>query len=66
MKLIYFNAHGRIEISRLILAYAEVDFVDKRVKIADWPALKPGKMIINNIMVNSIRQFTQCHRFSLP
>ena len=57
MKLIYFNAHGRIEISRLILAYADVDFVDKRVKIADWPALKPGKLWSNNLMINSICLF---------
>lgn len=43
MKLVYFNAHGRIEISRLILTYVGKDFEDKRVKIADWPALKPGE-----------------------
>ena len=54
MRLIYFNAPGRIEVSRLILAYAEVDFVDKRVKIADWPALKPGKAFIGNIVINYI------------
>ena len=56
MRLIYFNAHGRIEISRLILAYAEVDFIDKRVKIADWPALKPGEASINNFINISIGQ----------
>ena len=57
MRLIYFNAHGRIEVSRLILAYDEVDFVDKRVKIADWPALKPGKAFNENILIDSIVNF---------
>lgn len=56
MRLIYFNAHGRIEISRLILAYAEVDFIDKRVKIADWPALKQGEVSIKNSINIPIRQ----------
>ena len=40
--LTYFNARGRAEIIRLILAYAEVDYEDKRINNTDWPALKPS------------------------
>ncbi|KAG1679750.1 Glutathione S-transferase 1 [Nymphon striatum] len=37
----YFDAKGRAEISRLILAYKEVDFEDVRVAQEDWPKVKP-------------------------
>ena len=41
IKLTYFNARGRAEAARYILALAEVDYDDNRVEFADWPALKP-------------------------
>ena len=37
----YFNGRGRAEISRLILAYAGVEYKDNRIK--DWPRTKQGK-----------------------
>ncbi|KAJ8285280.1 hypothetical protein GJAV_G00025000 [Gymnothorax javanicus] len=39
-KLIYFNMRGRAELSRYILAYAEIPFLDQRVEWKDWPSLK--------------------------
>lgn len=40
-KLIYFNGKGRAETIRLVLAAAGVNYEDKRIEKADWPALKP-------------------------
>ncbi|XP_014214032.1 glutathione S-transferase-like [Copidosoma floridanum] len=39
-KLIYFNARGRAEHIRFVLAYAGVDYVDERVPKERWPELK--------------------------
>ncbi|KAJ8401610.1 hypothetical protein AAFF_G00379270 [Aldrovandia affinis] len=39
-KLIYFNMRGRAELSRYILAYAEIPFMDQRVEWKNWPSLK--------------------------
>lgn len=41
-KLIYFNARGRAELSRLILQYAGVPYEDFRMEMADWPQIKDG------------------------
>ena len=56
MKLIYFNARGRAELSRLILAQAGEDYIDERVERDDWPKLKPCKLILI-IDQNSIGHF---------
>ena len=45
MKLIYFNARGRAELARLILAQAGEAYDDERIEGADWPKLKPSKHI---------------------
>merc|ERR1712018_323156 len=42
MKLIYFNARGRAELARLILAQAGEDYIDERIEREDWPRLKPS------------------------
>jgi len=41
MQLFYFPIRGLGEVPRLILVDQGVDFDDKRVPNADWPALKP-------------------------
>ena len=41
-KLIYFNARGRGELSRLILHYAGVEFEDYRFEMKEWPSIKPS------------------------
>ena len=46
IRLTYFNFRGRAELSRLILAQACIDYEDKRIEQADWPALKSSKYII--------------------
>ena len=43
IKLTYFGIRGRAELSRLILAAAEMPYEDNRVANEDWPALKPSK-----------------------
>ena len=42
-KLTYFDARGRGEISRMVLAAAGQKYEDDRVKSEDWPKLKPSK-----------------------
>ena len=41
-KLIYFNARGRAEPIRLVLAQSGVSYEDKRIEFKDWPELKPN------------------------
>lgn len=41
--IVYFNARGRAEVSRWLLAQAGVEYEDKRLDMADWQALKPGE-----------------------
>lgn len=48
-KLIYFNLRGRGELARLVLHQAGVQFEDYRVDRADWPQLKPCKILLNNL-----------------
>ena len=49
IKLVYFNAEGRAELTRLILAQAGVEYEDVRIKREDWPAMKPS-MILTSII----------------
>ncbi len=42
-KLIYFNAKGRAEISRMLFAQAGVEYEDKRLSGEEFQALKPSK-----------------------
>ena len=41
IKLTYFNARGRAEVSRLMLAHKGVDYEDCRISRDQWPELKP-------------------------
>ena len=51
IKLVYFNAEGRAELTRMILAQAGVEFEDVRVKREDWPAMKPSRSSIANMLL---------------
>ena len=42
IRLVYFNARGRAELSRLILAQAGQEYEDVRISKDEWPAMKPG------------------------
>ena len=42
MKLTYFNARGRAEMARLLLANAGVKYEDVRVEGESWQQLKPS------------------------
>ena len=41
IKLTYFNARGRAEVSRLMLAHKGVEYEDCRITRDQWPELKP-------------------------
>lgn len=43
-KLHYFNGRGAGELTRLVLAAAEVKYDDIRYTQEDWPKSKPSKM----------------------
>ena len=43
IKFTYFDAKGRGELSRLILAHGKVPYEDRRVSGEEWPALKPSR-----------------------
>jgi len=45
-KLYYFNVKGRAEPSRLLFAYAGVEYEDVRVESKDWPSLKKSKFSV--------------------
>jgi len=47
IKLTYFNAKGRAELSRMILAQAGVDYEDVRIEKEDWPSHKSSKFSLN-------------------
>ncbi|GFS16894.1 glutathione s-transferase [Elysia marginata] len=40
LTLVYFNLKGRAECIRLLLHYANVDFIDRKVEFADWSTEK--------------------------
>ena len=46
-KLIYFNARGGGELSRLVFAAAGEEYEDIRLSGDDWKAVKPGMYGIN-------------------
>lgn len=41
-RLIYFDHRGAAEPARLLLNYVDAPFEDVRVKMEDWPAMKPS------------------------
>ncbi|GAB9468301.1 Rxlr effector protein [Globisporangium polare] len=41
LKVTYFHGAGRAELTRLLLTFGGVEFVDERIEGADFPALKP-------------------------
>ena len=49
-KLVYFDARGRAELSRLIMAESGVTFEDKRVSVEEWPKIKQG--MFNRFLFN--------------
>ena len=47
MKLIYFDAYGRGESTRMALAHAKVQYEDCRIGMNDWPAYKAENELPN-------------------
>lgn len=42
LKVTYFDDAGRAELTRLVLTFGNVEFIDERIDDADFPALKPS------------------------
>ena len=50
IRLIYFNARGRAEVSRMILAQAGVEYEDVRYNQEEWQAEKAtGKYVLGQL-----------------
>jgi len=66
-KLTYFDLAARGEPARLIFAAANVKFVDNRIKMQDWPALKPtlewGQMPILQFGDKTLTQSKAIYRY---
>jgi glutathione S-transferase len=43
LKLVYFDITGRAEPARLMFAYKNVKYEDKRVTQEEWKTMKPSK-----------------------
>jgi len=50
-KLTYLNAKGSAEMSRMILAFAGVPFIDNRISTMDWEIKKSGKNYFQIIII---------------
>jgi glutathione S-transferase len=66
--LTYFDFHGgRGEVARLALFIGGIEFEDRRVKLADWPALKPttpfGAIPILEVDGETVAQSNGINRF---
>lgn len=51
-KLTYFDFKGRGEAIRLLLATAGVKFADDRVKLENWPSIKPRKRLTSPLILS--------------
>lgn len=45
LKLVYFNARGRAELARWILAYGDMAYTDERIEKKDWPERKKSEFL---------------------
>merc|ERR1712223_319581 len=64
IKLVYFNVRGRAETARLILAYAGVEYEDKRITFEEMPALKPS-LPFGQVPVLEYRGTTLCQSMAI-
>lgn len=66
-KIVYFNARGRAEPIRYVLAQAGVQFDDERVNKEDWPKIKPttpmGQLPVLHVDGKQIGQSMAIARF---
>merc|ERR1712154_330435 len=63
-KLVYFNVRGRAETARLILAYAGVEYEDKRITFEEMPELKPS-LPFGQVPVLEYRGTTLCQSMAI-
>ncbi len=46
--LTYFNAFGRAEFGRLIMAQGGIEYEDRRITHDEWSTLKPSRYKVQN------------------
>lgn len=68
IELTYFDIHGgRGEVARLAMIIGDVPFEDRRVKLADWPAVKPqtpfGGLPVLEVAGRRVTQSNGINRF---
>ena len=58
-KLVYFDARGRMEATRLALEYSGIPYEDQRIKKDDWPAVKASKDPEELSVLYCVERYTQ-------
>ena len=64
-KIVYFDARGLAEPSRLILHHADVEFDDVRLSNEEWLALKSGKAKSISLLLQETLQKPKPGRFHI-
>ena len=58
IKLTYFNAKGRAELARLVLAQAGAEYDDVRIEEEEWPSHKPSKPFQSSNVYKAVKTIT--------
>jgi hypothetical protein len=51
LKIVFFDMAGRAEPARMMFAYKNVKYEDKRVTDEEWKTMKPSAVYNNNTIV---------------
>ncbi len=40
----YFDGRGRAELLRILFAYGNIEYTERRINFANWPEVKPSRL----------------------